>query len=100
MYQNMSKYSMQHPAFYYQAAAKYAINRRKTAATLCKVRISICSRLTSYQNVQESSTFEVISKTQSALYAPYNPASIDLNNQVYIGQLPQDKAHPLEQGID
>lgn len=36
---NVNKYSNSHPAFYYQAAAKFSIDRKKLAAKLCEVII-------------------------------------------------------------
>lgn len=37
---SLEKFSNQHPAFYYQAAAKYAMDRKDAALRLCPVKES------------------------------------------------------------
>jgi hypothetical protein len=62
-----------HPGYYFGAAAKYAMDRKKAAKKFIEP----------LRGKYEKTT-------------PPKPASIDLNNMVYVGQPPISVAHPLE----
>ncbi|PRP75617.1 hypothetical protein PROFUN_07983 [Planoprotostelium fungivorum] len=71
-WQNTNTLSLQHPAFYYQIAAKYAIQRKKVALEIG-------------QNIRNSESFEKISNSRE-IKPTSSIEGMDYSKQEYVGQ--------------